>query len=176
MTDPDTVQHINVKILIEDPQAFNPADAVPVFHQWIREGVCPEMLVDVADYRHVAAGPGIVLIGHEANYSFDSRENRTGLLYNRKACLGGTLQGRLNQAYCAVLTACERLEKETAFGGKLRFDRNALEVFVNDRLLAPNTDETWHVLRPELEEFFMGFRIERRGEPRDLFRVAVTKS
>ena len=72
--------------------------------------------------------------------------------------------------------ACDRLEQEAAFRGKLKFDRNALEVFVNDRLLAPNNDETWQALRPELEKFFAGFKIERRGEPRDLFRVAVTKS
>ena len=49
-----------------------------VFHQWIRDSVCPEMLIDVADYRHVPAGPGVMLIGHEANYSLDNRENRLG--------------------------------------------------------------------------------------------------
>jgi hypothetical protein len=50
-----------------------------------------------------------------------------------------------------------------------------MEVFINDRLLAPNTDETWQVAKPELDKSFPGFNIERRGEPRDLFRVAVTK-
>jgi hypothetical protein len=44
---------------------------------------------------------------------------------------------------------------------------------VNDRLLAPNTGETWQILQPELEEFFTGCVIERRGEGRDIFRVAV---
>ena len=95
------------------------------------------------------------------------------LLYNRKAALDGTFQSRLEQAYRAALEACDRLEQEAAFRGKLKFDRNALEVFVNDRLLAPNTDETWQALRPELEKFFSGFTIERTGEPRDLFRVTV---
>ena len=141
-----------------------------------RDSVCPEMLIDVADYRHVPAGPGVLLIGHEANYSLDNRENRLGLLYNRKAALDGTFQSRLAQAHRAALEACDRLEQEAPFRGKLKFDRNALEVFVNDRLLAPNNDETWQALRPELEKFFAGFTIERRGEPRDLFRVAVTKS
>ena len=46
------------------PARFELADAVAVFHQWIRDGVCPEMLIDVADYRHVPAGPGVLLIGH----------------------------------------------------------------------------------------------------------------
>jgi hypothetical protein len=168
------IQHINLKIFIADPGAIELADAVGVFHQWIRDSVCPEMLIDVADYRHVSAGPGILLIGHEANYSFDNRENRLGLLYNRKAALDGTFQSRLAQAHRAALEACDRLEQEPPFRGKLKFDRNALEVFINDRLLAPNNDETWQALRPELEKFFSGFTIQRTGEPRDLFRVAVT--
>jgi len=172
--DPDTIQHINLKIFITDAEAIDLADAIPVFHQWVRDGVCPEMLIDVADYRHVSAGPGVMLIGHEANYSLDNRENRLGLLYNRKAALDGTFQTRLGQAYRAALEACGRLEQEAVFRGKLKFDRNALEVFINDRLLAPNNEETWLALRPKLEKFFSGFTIERTGEPRDLFRVAVS--
>jgi len=175
LIDPERVQHINLKIFVEDARTFELADAIPVFHQWIRDSVCPEMLIDVADYRHVSAGPGILLIGHEANYSLDNRENRLGLLYNRKAALDGTFQSRLAQAHRTALEACDRLEQEASFRGTLKFDRNAIEVFVNDRLLAPNNDETWQVLRPKLEKFFGGFTIRRRGEPRDLFRVSVTK-
>jgi hypothetical protein len=175
LIDPAEVQHINLKVFIEDPGAIELADAVPVFHQWIRDSGGPEMLIDVADYRHVSAGPGVLLIGHEANYSFDNRENRLGLLYNRKAALDGTFQSKLGQAYRAALEACDRLEQEAPFRGKLKFNRGALEVFINDRLLAPNNDETWQSLRPELEKFFNGFTIQRTGEPRDLFRVNVMK-
>jgi hypothetical protein len=172
--DPETIQHINLKVFIPDAEAFDLADAIPVFHQWVRDSVCPEMLIDVADYRHVSAGPGVLLIGHEANYSFDDRENRLGLLYNRKAALNGNFQSRLAQAHRAAIEACDRLEQEAPFRGKLKFDRNALEVFINDRLLAPNNDETWQALRPELEQFFGGSTVQRTGEPRDLFRVAIT--
>jgi hypothetical protein len=168
--DPNSVQHINVKVFVADPSAVNIADAVRIFHQWIKDTVCPEMLIDVAEYRHVPAGPGILLIGLEANYSFDERENRLGLLYNRKAALDGTFQSRLAQAHEAALAACDRLEKEMP----VTFDRQSLEVFVNDRLLAPNTEETWQSLKPELEKYFTGAKIERHGEPRDLFRVAVS--
>lgn len=172
---PDAVQHINLKIFVADGGAFELGDAVGVFHRWIRDTVCPEMLIDVADYRHVPAGPGVMVIGHEANYSLDDRENRLGLLYNRKAALDGTFQSRLAQAYQAALTACDRLEREEPFAGRLKFDRNALEVSVNDRLLAPNNGETWQALKPEIEKFFAGFTVARHGEPRDLFRVSVTK-
>jgi hypothetical protein len=173
--DPETVQHINLKIFVDDESAFVLSDATVVFHRWIRESACPEMLIDVADYAHVSAGPGLLLIGHEANYSFDNRENRLGLLYNRKAPLDGDFRSRLQQAYGAALDACGRLEREPEFGGKLKFNRDAMEVFVNDRLLAPNNDETWTVLRPALEEEFAGFAIRRTGEPRDLFRVSVSR-
>jgi hypothetical protein len=172
---PDAVQHINLKVFMTDAGAIALTDAVPVFHRWIKDSVTPEMLIDVADYAHVSAGPGVLLIGHEANYSLDDRDNRPGLLYNRKAPLDGTFQTRLAQAHRAALDACGRLENEPEFRGKLKFDRNAIEVFVNDRLLAPNNDETWRGLKPELESFFAGFLIERQGEARDLFRVAVTK-
>jgi hypothetical protein len=171
----DAVQHINLKIFIADGGAFELAEAVAVFHQWIKDTVCPEMLIDVADYRHVPAGPGVLLIGHEANYSFDNRENRPGLLYNRKAPLNGTFQTRLQQAHQAALEACDRLEQEAVFRGKLTFDRNAIEVSINDRLLAPNSAETWQGLQPEFTRFFPEFTIEQHGEPRDLFRVSVTK-
>ena len=170
---PDSVQHINVKIFVADAKAIDVVDAVGVFHRWIKEESCPEMLIDVAEYRHVPAGPGVLLIAHEANYSLDERENRLGLLYNRKAASDGTFQSRLEQAHKAALEACDRLEKETVFAGKLKFDRSSLEVFVNDRLLAPNNEETWRALEPELKKYFPDKTIQKVGEPRDLFRVAV---
>lgn len=170
---PDSVQDINIKVFIKDPSAIKLSDSIGVFHQWIRDSVCPEMLIDVADYEHVHEGPGILLIGHEANYSLDNRDGRLGLLYNRKAALGGTFQSRLAQAHKAALAACDRLEQEAPFKGKLRFDRNAIEFFVNDRLLAPNTNETWQALKPELEKYFPGAKLEHIGEPRDLFRVLI---
>jgi hypothetical protein len=174
--DPDSVQHINLKVFLEDEAGFVLSDAVIVFHRWIREHACPEMLIDVADYAHVPAGPGLLLIGHEANYSLDNREKRLGLLYNRKAPVDGTFRTRLEQARRAAFDACDRLEREPEFHGKLKFNRNALEVFVNDRLLAPNNDETWSALEPELQSFFDGYTLARAGEPRDLFRVSVARA
>jgi hypothetical protein len=173
--DPGQVQHVNLKIFVESAADVDLADSIAVFHRWIRESVCPEMLIDVADYRHVFGGPGILLIGHEANYSLDNRDNRLGLLYNRKTVLEGALQSRLEQAHGAALDACARLESDAAFHGKLRFNRNAMEVSVNDRLLAPNTAETFDALRPALEKVFPGYTIARTGEPRDLFRVSLSK-
>lgn len=161
------IQHINLKIFVTDATSIDLADAVGVFHRWIKESLCPEMLIDVADYRHVPAGPGVMLIAHEANYSLDNR----GLSYNRKEVVEGDA---LKQAHEAALAACDRLENEPVFQGKLKFDRNRIEVAVNDRLLAPNNEETWQTLKPELQKHFPGATINRKGEPRDLFRVAIT--
>jgi hypothetical protein len=175
------MQHINVKIFAREA-AIDLADAIPVFHRWIQESVGEELLVDVADYRHVPEGPGVLLVAHEAIYSLDQAEGRLGLLYNRKSVLNGDDQSRLRQAFGAALSACQRLEEEAPFRGKLRFDPGDCEVILNDRLIAPNTDETWQAVRPELERFFGAlygpgaFRLERRGEPRERFRVKVNAS
>ena len=175
------VEHLNVKLFASQAQ-IDLSDAIPVFHRWIQERARPEMLVDVADYRHVPDGPGVLLIAHEANYSLDQAEGRLGLLYNRKAVLGGETDSKLAQAVRAALEAGQMLEAEAPFAGKLRFDAGDLEVIVNDRLIAPNTPETWDSLRPELERFFAAlfgagaFRLERRGEPRERFRVGVRTS
>jgi hypothetical protein len=175
------VQHLNVKVFASQAD-IDLADAIPIFHRWIQEWARPEMLVDVADYRHVPDGPGVLLIAHEANYSLDQSEGRLGLLYNRKAVGSGDTGGKLAQSVAAALAAAHALEQEPPFAGRLRFDAGDCEVIVNDRLLAPNTAETWDQLRPDLERFFAGiygegaFRIERRGEPRERFRVGLRTS
>jgi hypothetical protein len=179
MAESINVQHVNVKIVAEEPVSIDLADAIPVFHRWIQESVGEEMLVDVADYRHVPAGPGVMLIGHEANYSLDYTDDRLGLLYNRKRVIDGTTQQKLDQAFRAALLACRRLEEEAPFHGKLKFNAGHCEIILNDRLLAPNTEKTHLALKADFEKFFQGVfglephTIERLGEPRERFRVEV---
>jgi hypothetical protein len=164
--------------------ARSPVDleaAIPVFHRWIQDRACPEMLIDVADYRHVPNGPGVMLIGHEASYSLDNVKGRLGLLYSRKQA-GGEAQENLKQAFDAAVAACRRLEAEPEFSGKLEFDLGALEISINDRLLAPNLDATYLALKPEFDRFLEGiwgqgsYSIEHRGEPRELFSVTIKRN
>ena len=61
------LQHINVKIYVEDDSAVDLSRFIDVFHSWIKQQLLDELLIDVADYRHVPAGPGVILIGHEAD-------------------------------------------------------------------------------------------------------------
>jgi hypothetical protein len=144
------IQHINVKFYLENPETVNLADYAAVFNTWIQKQRLEELLIDVADYLHVHNGPGIMLIGHEADYSLDNRAGRLGLLYNRKAQLDGTTQEKLAQAIRALLIAAQILEKENG----LKFNGSEMQIIINDRLLVPNTTETLAVLEPDLKTFF----------------------
>ena len=144
------IQHINVKFFIKDPETVNLAEYSAVFNSWIQKQALEELLIDVADYQHVHHGPGIMLIGYEADYSLDNRAGRLGLLYNRKAQLEGTTQEKLAQAVRAALIAAQILENENG----LKFNFSEVQVIVNDRLLVPNTDETFASLEPDLKTFF----------------------
>lgn len=144
------VQHVNIKFFLEDPEEVKLEEYGGVFNNWIQRRVLPELLIDVADYIHVHNGPGVILIGHEADYSLDQRAGRLGLLYNRKASLDRSVQEKLTQAARAALTAARLLEKENG----LRFSGQEAEVMINDRLLVPNTLETFAALEPDLRTFF----------------------
>jgi hypothetical protein len=174
------VQHVNVKVFASKSN-IDLVAAIPVFHKWIQQSLAPEVLIDVADYKHVPDGPGIMLIGHEADYSLDETDGRLGLLYNRKTEVDGDAQTVLKQAYDSAIRAAKTLQKDPAFEGKLEFDEGHLEVVLNDRLLFPNTEETWKKLRPELETFFNkiygpgAFTLEKQGELRERIRVDVRR-
>jgi len=175
------LQHVNVKLLVKSPEEVPLEPLIPVFHGWIQGQVLEELLLDVADYRHVPAGPGVVLIGHQANYSVDDTDDRLGVRYNRKAGVDGGNQQALRQAMRASLIACQRLEAEPSLERKLQFNGQEIEFLVNDRLLAPNRDSTREALRSDFETFFKKlFRgseytlaYPSASEPRKLFGVSV---
>ncbi len=148
------LQHVNVKLFVQNPEDVDLEPVIPIFHRWIQDQVCEELLLDVADYRHVDGGPGVILIGHQANYSVDNTDRRLGVRYNRKAALEGSNQDRLKQATRAALTAFQRLESEPGLNGKLRFNGQELDLSFNDRLLTPNHAATRKAVEPELQFFF----------------------
>jgi hypothetical protein len=169
------LQHLNVKFFVDQPETVDLESFLGVFNTWIQDQVTDELLIDVADYRHVWAGPGVILIGHAANYSLDNAGNRLGLLYNRKAPLPGSNRDRLQQAVRAALLAAQRLSAQPG----LTFSGRELQLTVNDRLLAPNTAATWEAAQPELAGFFDQlygpgrYTLARHPEPRERFTVDV---
>jgi hypothetical protein len=171
-------QHVNVKVFALSPEGVDLSAALPVFQRWIRESAAEELLIDVADYRHVPAGPGVVLVGYEANYSLDNGGGRLGLLYNRKGQFEGGAEAHIAQALRAALAACRRLEEEPGFEGNLKFGSD-IEIIINDRALAPNTDEAFAALKPAIESALQAaygavdFHLERLGDARERLRIGV---
>ena len=167
------LQHINVKLLVKNPDEVDLEAVVPIFHTWIQGQIFDELLLDVADYSHVPDGPGIVLIGHEADYALDNTDGRLGVRYNRKEALPGSNRDRLTQAARAAVNAFVRLEKDF----NLHFNNREIEIVINDRLLASNTDETRKAVEPELRSFLKQlfgsteFSLTYPSERRRLFSV-----
>jgi len=174
------LQHVNFKLRITDAGGVDLAPLIPVFHSWIQGQIFGDLLLDIADYRHVPAGPGMVLIGQDGDYSVDDADNRLGVRYNRKSPLSGSNQDRFRQAAHAALTACQRLESEPSLGGKFRFGGREIELFINDRLLAPNNDSTREAAQADLDTFFTklfrtsNFSLSYGTDPRKLFTVSTT--
>jgi len=174
------LQHINVKLYLRDPHAVKMEAVVPVFHGWIQNSSCEELLIDVADYRHVHAGPGVVLIGHQADYSLDNTDNRLGIRYNRKSVVEGSNRDRFSQALRAACRACLTLESEERLRGNVCFDGRGIQLFVNDRMLAPNKAHVAEAVRTELRDFFADafgsseFEMKFESDPRRLFGAEVT--
>jgi hypothetical protein len=177
------LQHVNVKLILQNHSGagLEPdlESLIPVFHEWIQDQPPGELLLDIADYRHVPSGPGVVLIGHEGDYSVDNTDTRLGVRYNRKAALDGSNEDRMRQAARAALIACRRLEADPRLAGKIRFGGQEIEIFINDRLLAPNSDATREATNSEFRAFagklFRGtdYFVTYESDRRKLFKVLL---
>ncbi len=164
------LQRINVKFYLEDPASLSAEEAFRIFNSWIPT-TPDEVLIDVADYSHLAEGPLTLLVGHEANYSLDNHSAEMGLLYSRKQPADGDLTARLASAFKAVLTTCRRLEEEPSLAGKVKFRSGDVSLVANDRLNATNDEAGENALRgaldPVLAQLFAGaeYAVERDDAP-----------
>src|SRR5271170_2411418 len=158
---------------------FGPSDFVPVFHRWIQtQALADHLLIDVADYAHVPAGPGTVLVTSQANLYTDRAENRLGLLYARKLPLEGTFQVKLRTVFAQALKAAALLEAEPSLAGRLTFRTDEWLIRIQDRLLAPNTPETFAAVKPDIEALagplYGGkVQISHKQSPLTLFEATV---
>lgn len=146
------IQQLSVKVPVVVADSFDQEQLIPVFHDWIRTSKLSNvLLIDVADYRHVPGGPGLMLIGHEAHYGLDGRGGRLGIEYLRKRDSIGDSAPKTKEALRAVLEACVALGEESSINDSLTFDTSQLEFRVLSRLVARNTDADFALLRPSLE-------------------------
>jgi hypothetical protein len=174
------LQRIGLKLFTAEGGTVHPRELVPVFHRWIQtQAIADQLLIDVADYSHVPDGPGVMLVAHQGNFSLDLGGARMGLAYARKAPADGTLEDRLCLLVRIVLDAGLRLETDPALEGRIRFRGDQLQLFANDRLLAPNTAATAAAFDPALRGLLRTLygaalcTVAAEADPRERFSVHI---
>ena len=171
------LQKINVKFFVTSSEGIRLTDFIDIFNSWIQGS--DGDYYDVADYSHMQAGPGVLLVSHEANISMDNTGNRLGLLYNRKRPLGGSNREKLHFVFKTALEFCQRIENEPSLKGRIRFRGNEALFLINDRCVAPNSEEAFRAVRPELEKLAgtlygrSEFSLEHNPDPRQRFSVHI---
>lgn len=143
------IQQASVKVYATADSSIDLDDYIPVFHEWIREKrIADHLLIDVADYRHVPKGPGVMLIADEAHYGIDSAGGEPGLLYSRKRDAPGEARAALQDALQRALSAAALLEQDKRLDGSIRFRTGDLQLRIMSRLAAPNREETRAKIEP----------------------------
>ena len=144
-------ERLQLKLYLEPSEHFELEALIPVFHRFIRDQVLKDLVIDVVDYSHVPDGPGVVLIGHAADYYVGALDGALGLVFSRKR--GGPGEGaRLGDALQRLVNFARLLEQEN--GVKLRFKSNELSLRLTDRLRAPNDDATFASTQAEIQAVF----------------------
>ena len=142
------LQKINVKLFTDAPERVPLDPFLDIFSRWREDRSHPAGWIDLADYAHVARGPGIVLIGTHGNLSVDLADPGPGFLYASKQGLEGTCEERIREAFRRTLALVTALRREPGFPGALEPRAGFWEISVNDRLGFPNTEETDRLLGP----------------------------
>src|SRR5512139_3069428 len=105
-------KRLSVKLFAANPEVVTAEAFMPVFQRWIQRKSVEGLLIDVADYKHVPDGPGMVLIGHEGDYSYNYTDGRPGLLYVRKITSGDSFEANVATAFRLAIQAAQALEAE----------------------------------------------------------------
>lgn len=157
------IKKVNLKLFIENPENLEVEAVIPVFHRWIQGNVLAGMPIDVADYKHVPDGPGIMLIGYDGDYAIDLANGRPGVWYSHKREWNAPdLQGQIRLAWTRLITAAQLLQNDESLD--ITIGTSELEVTFPDRLNAPNNAETYAAVSAEvqavLSELFGGAEVQ----------------
>lgn len=145
------IDRFAVKFPAQASEGFDQASLIPILHDWIRLKSLPGTLLDVADYRHVPDGPGIMLITYETNYALDEGDGHLGLYAQRKVGGEGSAADRITDLVRSTAKFGDLLEQDARLQGQLQFQGNEFLFIANDRLQAPNTEAGFETLKPTLE-------------------------
>jgi hypothetical protein len=144
------IERFCLKFFARPGAVVDDAIFIDIFHEWIRLKKLDGILLDVADYRHVPDGPGVMLITHDINFGMDYSEGSFGLLAQRKQGQGRTHQERLLALARATVVFGALLEADPRLAGRLRLEEGWFHYIANDRLLAPNNETGFAALQPDL--------------------------
>lgn len=142
-------QRIKIKFFAKGDQPVEAELFVAIFHGWIRNQLISDiLLIDVADYKHVPNGPGVMLIGHQADYAVDYADGRPGLLYVRKRQHADSFEEDVRLALNHLVQSAELL------AGQLDLNLDEAVVTIVDELAAPNSAETFDHFAPSVQAVF----------------------
>ena len=173
------LQHITAKLYCPGQTQLDLPALIPVFHRWIQRKTPPGlMMIDVADYSHVERGPGVMLICHEGYFAVGEADGGLGVMYANKRLATGWVRDRLRSCVYRVLAAASLLEQETQLPGPMTFETGRWMLRIDDRLVVPNSPESFDAMRGELqaamdEIFDATVTLEHIDEPRTGLAVQV---
>lgn len=101
-----------IKLFAVDADKIDILKLIPMYHRWIQQDALDDLLIDVADYSHVPAGPGIMLIAHEGNYALDETGHERGVVYYSKQPLAGELPERFARVASKALQAAQLMTED----------------------------------------------------------------
>ncbi len=142
------LQRIDVKLLLDAPAAPDLDPFLTIFDRWRRVEDHPCDWVDLADYAHMAQGPGILLAGKRDRYAVNLNPPGPGLLTSTQSGLSGGLRERFAAALRRARELNAALTSEPEFPADFQTREGCWEIFVNDRLGFPNDDATDARIRP----------------------------
>ena len=159
--------------------AVSDHDLVLFFHRVIQDKALPETCIDVTDYSHVPGGPGVMLICHEAHYSLSRARGSLRLRCATKRGAEGDTEARIRRVLAKTLRAAAALEAHPALEGRVTLDTTRAMLSIEDRLVAPNSEETFAAFAPVLARVVTAVWgaspvLARVGSDKECFQVEIT--
>ena len=137
--------------------------AIDAFHRFIQRGLVEGLILDVADYRHVPQGPGVLLVGHDVDFGIAE----DGFSVVRKRSVDDDVATQLRDALRLGLGALEAIADDVEFD--VAIDPARFTVAVFDRSLGA-ADEVAGALRDAIAPLVT----ELYGQDAKLAPVEVT--
>ncbi|MDA1190296.1 MAG: hypothetical protein O3A46_01285 [Candidatus Poribacteria bacterium] len=171
------LKRIDIKLYIANPDAVVWEDYLRIFTEW-RDENRAEWL-DIADYFHVPAGPGALLVGKTCHISVDNRHNRPGILYSLRGTVSGSTQERIAESLRKTLEYTNKLQQHD--NCPLTVNTDEIDFIVNDRMNFPNDAASYNAIKSDLaaaieDVFGKGATFTQNSSPTERLTVHIKRS